>query len=145
MTIEHGRSAADAASGCQPSASAAEEASSRSGIPNAAQREIISALLQVSQNAMYHGERGFGSGYSMAIAFGFIEEHEVKKSCKSCGQPVHDYRYSRVSLSGQAYLSLASAIEAATADETTKIGSTEGESAVPPQAADDQPQAGTHP
>jgi hypothetical protein len=33
---DHGRSAADAASGCQPSASAAKEASSQSGIPNAA-------------------------------------------------------------------------------------------------------------
>jgi hypothetical protein len=139
MMSEHGRSAASAASGCQPAASAAEGASSQSGIPNAA-REIASALLSVSQNAMFRGDGSFGSGYSLARAFGFIEEHEVKKPCKSCGQPVHDYRYSRVSLSGQAYLSLASGIAAATAGETTKIGSTEGESAVAKPDAQ-----GTHP
>jgi hypothetical protein len=37
---EIGRSPADAGSGCQPPASAAEEASSQSGIPNAATDEL---------------------------------------------------------------------------------------------------------
>jgi hypothetical protein len=106
---------------------AASASSPEASIPNAV-RDLVAVLTAVSTNALYR-ETGFGTPYSVAKALGFIEECEVEKPCRSCGRPQTDYRYSKVTVAGQAYLNLASAIEAPSGVETGNTDSTEGESA----------------
>lgn len=74
-------------------------------IPNgaaAAAAELTKALKAVSQDAMCRDVY-----VGVARSLGLVEEHEVKKPCRSCGHPQHDYSYSKLTLAGQAYLALA--------------------------------------
>jgi hypothetical protein len=59
---DDGRSGADAPSGCQPSASAAEEASSRSGIPNAARLASLEAAFAAFPRDVWQVAECLGDG-----------------------------------------------------------------------------------
>ena len=82
---------------------------------------LVSVLREVSKQAMFRGKTDLGSAYSVARSLGFIDEHVINKSCSACGSPKFDYRYSKLTLGGQAYLSLAIAMDTRS-DETERLG-----------------------
>jgi hypothetical protein len=81
---------------------------------------VVEAVRDVKEGRKPR-ELGFGSAHSTAVHLGFIEECSQKKPCPTCGTPLHDWTYWRVTLAGDAYLTLAIAIEARRV-ATTKIG-----------------------
>src|SRR5437764_532876 len=119
MSIDHGRSPSEP--GCQPTASAAEEASSLSGIPNAA--ELLESWLYLHK----------------WVERGLFDSHTDARTALECiaFHPSAPWNNGRWDVDHKPYANKfyavfpqASAIEAATAGDTVQLGSTEGESAV---------------
>jgi hypothetical protein len=104
-------------SGCQPSASAAGEASSQSGIPNAMTLNARSIARHLRDHREEHTLACIIEHLCEAVELGRIEEARLREGLRYWRQKYIDYTF-------------ASAIEAAIADKTAQTGLAEGESAV---------------
>lgn len=65
--------------------------------------EIVQEMVDRLVNFPVNGKPPMDVTTRRLLAFGFIEEHEVKKACRECGTPRTDYRFMKLTDGGRLF------------------------------------------